>query len=1458
MAAHDYRVRIHAVGTLTPTDASAEWTFGLSHLAEPPTLPGPTIDIVRGSVETNAWALRLADTGGAVTSAIGDPATGRLWLLGRLCEVQRNVDGAGWVTIGTGRVADLSEPTRGDFTLRVEDERWVERSAEVFTTAPTTRLYPTGINGDWRLSPPESLAAITQVASSDEFVRLKVENLQPVHHKLLDWLREDLAAGDGTITGRFKHLRLRVGATDYPVVSFSSRTPIDSALYGLDDWAEAITLYTKRDPEKIPPRLQLWVYAPGGVVLDPSGFTYGYLHAPGTRPSSLCPLHTGVSGHPYGSTQPFSLLRGLYDEAGVRYDPAIFDALELADVAHVAFRITEPQNLADWALEKIYQPLGFAPFVDAQGRIAPRRISIPQMSDAEYAALPEFDASNVAPEPGWFTSARERITKVIVKYDLHRFFRYTWDTEVPPDASALDGVTVEKKSFERDWDQAGDAPQARPLTVDMSGLRPGGEYGDPAQLTTQRLWALLATEAVRFSVNIFEQFGDGPLRITLPALADALDVQQGDVIRVNFGATKLPNPASQTRENTRIMRVLSTTRLPEGVDLDVLDMGAAVQPLNAPTVAVVLGSNPDEIDVTVSGLAAGTYAHVQVALDAAFTNTRATHDNFSGGLWTAVNMPPGSTPRVRAYAHAPNRLRSDWSNVASVTMPGTPRVSGVFGAVAERTGAAEVFWTRDSYALGARVYAIVHDPDESPEPLEYQDVDASLGVLAYPIGTVPRGKVMTVEVEPWSGFSAGAVSGTAGPRGRALLRRGGRDPYRVRFSSEVDPAARETANLSILVAGSPDLFPVTAEIYDERPDDTSAELRRLTHEFTASGQEIGPATHPEELSGIPLSGLQSTHWWLKLTGPDGLDYWYPSQVTTAADTNSLRDVRVKTRTATSITFQWERGPLVDSVWVYETLIQEPAEHQWPGPDATPQEVLGAGIDEYTVTLPPPGHRLDLQLTPRDAAGSPGRSWRMPIEALEDQDEIVELSADVNDADGSVAIVVLTKSLAASWRYAFTVGDPPPAEPTDAVVEAGTIRALTNGRDAITLPAGTVSPGETFILRAAAYTKAGGVGTLGATDHGEIKRASDRRRRDAPHFSLLNAVPGAALNTNDLYIGIAEYRAGAGGTLHVWSNKAGATSPDPEIDPPDASVAVASTPFSATPATHAALDEVRVDQNRDKSAFVEFIAADGNTTGIHAVKLAHLFDLFTASGDLVSGAVKDAAQFAESLRPPSLVAAEANLGAGTYTGELKYAQAEGTFWRWDGTAWAAHTAPGVVYAAGIAAASIVGTYIQGEAIVGAHIAAGTITAGKMNIGVLSELSDDAGIIVSGKLQDATGTRFIDLDATTTQAFIQHPALQLLANGDATFGGTVSAGAVVAATLFTAPLAEFSGELAVGTQAGDHVQVGVDYVSLFDAGVEIGRLSVTAAGLVVEGNPKLVLTGVQDLSISSLLTLPSGVS
>jgi hypothetical protein len=141
--------------------------------------------------------------------------------------------------------------------------------------------------------------------------------------------------------------------------------------------------------------------------------------------------------------------------------------------------------------------------------------------------------------------------------------------------------------------------------------------------------------------------------------------------------------------------------------------------------------------------------------------------------------------------------------------------------------------------------------------------------------------------------------------------------------------------------------------------------------------------------------------------------------------------------------------------------------------------------------------------------------------------------------------------------------------------------------------------------------------------------------------------------------------------------------------------------------------------------------------------------------------------------------------------------------------------------GVTGAPIQTRHLTASLITADKIAANAVTATKISVTTLSAIVADVGTLTAGVLQNAAGTRFIDLDASGSDPFIQHDNFELLADGTATFSGDLSAASgtfsgTVASSSFTASTATFSGLIFAGAGAvemGDAV-VGGGYISILN--------------------------------------------
>jgi hypothetical protein len=99
--------------------------------------------------------------------------------------------------------------------------------------------------------------------------------------------------------------------------------------------------------------------------------------------------------------------------------------------------------------------------------------------------------------------------------------------------------------------------------------------------------------------------------------------------------------------------------------------------------------------------------------------------------------------------------------------------------------------------------------------------------------------------------------------------------------------------------------------------------------------------------------------------------------------------------------------------------------------------------------------------------------------------------------------------------------------------------------------------------------------------------------------------------------------------------------------------------------------------------------------------------------------------------------------------------------------------GAIQAQAIAAGAVTATAIAANAISATHIDAGAVTAPKLNVGTLAEISTNAGIILSGRLQNAAGTSIFDLSPPNSASPILKVGNFLtITPTSAAFTGTVS--------------------------------------------------------------------------------------
>jgi hypothetical protein len=296
----------------------------------------------------------------------------------------------------------------------------------------------------------------------------------------------------------------------------------------------------------------------------------------------------------------------------------------------------------------------------------------------------------------------------------------------------------------------------------------------------------------------------------------------------------------------------------------------------------------------------------------------------------------------------------------------------------------------------------------------------------------------------------------------------------------------------------------------------------------------------------------------------------------------------------------------------------------------------------------------------------------------------------------------------------------------------------------------------------------------------------------PYFAFIRHVETGA-TTAHLYARIVDPAGTTGGVLSVWINRAGFASPNPAsardgwVDIPGTPADVGiGTIFNVTGGgTSALLQSVSHPTNASKHVYFEYVAADGRTTGKVDYTLGGwLTGLVDEVGVLRANSIINAQQLSEQLRPYLILANEsARLSViDPQVGDRVYCTAEGSAWRWTGTMWQAidssygffpAISAGAIRSEYVAAGAITAVKLAANSVSAGAIQAGAVTATHINVATLSEIADDAGIVVSGLLRNVANTAGLDLDATGAAEFLYHPALSLRADGSATFAGNLVA-------------------------------------------------------------------------------------
>lgn len=638
----------------------------------PDEVPSPMVEPLSAKTITQRTSIKVIDASEVVSAELGD-ADGRMNVLGRIGFWQESTnDGDTWTTLLTGRIADLQSPEPTHYIFGLDDERWAERHNTIFTSANTANLYPPGLKSRYGLIPAvrDATFSVRQISGDDVQLRIvHPPDSQPeLSQALLDLLESDVAttAERGGGPGHFTSLRANLDGTDYEVVTFGQ------TLTGADRPVKTL------GPAGI---ATLWVYIPGHALNVDNELT-GYLHMPGAEATEANPLHIGGES----GVDPFQLVKDIYDltyggDVAVRYDTSLFTAwdpdtnpaglIDRPDTPRLRIRITKAHNMAEWLERHIYSPLGYVPFVDSQGRVAPRRVRMPENLDPNTLFV--FDASTTkAPYPTWDHNSEGAVTALLFDYVFER--------------------ALSKHELEEDDDWPADrirVIERGPHPETHDNIEKLGRREHRYDVSAYPTWFTLAQATKR---DIFDRVGDGPIDGTIYGTTAAEAVQSGDFVIIDADSLKTPNQGVNARSGRRIVQILQKRRLPIGFAFAFQDMGPDAVILTAPTVSLAQnGTDPEHtVDATISGLTSGL--GYKLYIDRGDGSGFQPEDiGTQNETRQVIRCPSGTEIKARVQATARGRIRSDFSAEDSVTTASLSAPTGLSTTVHDRSIALE--WT---------------------------------------------------------------------------------------------------------------------------------------------------------------------------------------------------------------------------------------------------------------------------------------------------------------------------------------------------------------------------------------------------------------------------------------------------------------------------------------------------------------------------------------------------------------------------------------------------------------------------------------------------------------------------------------------------------------------------------------------------------------------------------------------
>lgn len=677
------------------------------------------------------------------------------------------------------------------FDLQLRDIRERGRKVQVFARSGTTTVFPRGVldgygrlpasyfgEDRWLVAPTDYLTGTYRVTPA-QFGRQigsiyfpTLPKIVPTKYVFTDRMRAASGWSTRIIDGESKAIHADieilwrpVGGSTWTHLRDIETIPID----GITPFATQVAQIRDASGQLVTANVVAGIlvgFVDDGQTRPTDGQRVEWLVLYVGPPSDDYPLHfEGTWG-----TFTRNLLRGDYcgvDESGNTIDPRLRydESAVLAIDTPVRIRITEPQDDLRTVLEELCAGIGAAPALNDVGEISPIVYHLPDASET----LPEINDSNAQPIAGWDHPTDNAVTVVEVKYQ--RDYRVPLDDDPKSERSAGDGLASREITIRRAPDDLVSALGEHELKLDLWMFRAAGTVeGQP--VSGELVDEIAAQVAVERQHQAIDRFAYG-------GVSSAAQISASEFSALRAGDWVLdarswrPNYATGKRGGNTFGQVVSIRKLnPAWWEVHLVDAGPEDQPIDQPTLGTVTAAADGIVSVPVDTVPEGGEARVDYALSSTVPATDSPLWTFLDRTESAATLksppqPAGSTFWIRSRGEGIARRPSAWTNAVSVVIPGTARVLAASVSI-DALGRATASWDANASTLGMRLTFAAHSEDaDPPDPLtSTQDVDASAGAAVLTGLTVRPGETLTVDFEPWTGWTGSAVSGTAGDKVR--------------------------------------------------------------------------------------------------------------------------------------------------------------------------------------------------------------------------------------------------------------------------------------------------------------------------------------------------------------------------------------------------------------------------------------------------------------------------------------------------------------------------------------------------------------------------------------------------------------------------------------------------------------------------------------------------------------------